>query len=142
MKDQARRHAASQQARQLVTTLAERWPKCFAVKSCRRVPLKIGIFADIAAAGFAGDLALALRWYTGSTEYKQALKAGAARIDLDGNAAGVVSNLEARSAAAVLAKRSLPRPAKRLSLADLRAAAQARKQAAADNEQTAPPSTT
>jgi ProP effector len=129
MKDQARRHAASQQARQLVTTLAERWPKCFAVKSCRRVPLKIGIAANIAAAGFAGDLALALRWYTGSTEYKQALKAGAARIDLDGNAAGVVSNLEARSAAAVLAKRSLPPPAKRLSLADLRAAALARKQA-------------
>jgi ProP effector len=141
VKDHVSIDAEGERARQLVAALAERWPKCFAVKSCRRVPLKIGIAADIAAAGFAGDLALALRWYTGSTEYRQALKAGAARIDLDGNAAGVVSNLEARVAAAVLAKRSLPRPAKRLSLADLRAAAQARKQAAADNEQTAPPKT-
>ena len=133
MKDQMRRHAASQKARQLVTTLAERWPKCFAVKSCRRVPLKIGIATDITAAGFAGDLALALRWYTGSTEYRQALKAGAARIDLDGNVAGSVSDLEARAAASVLAKRSqsLPQPAKRLSLADLRAAALKRKQATA-----------
>jgi ProP effector len=136
-------------ARQTIVALAQRWPRCFAVAECRRLPLKIGIAADIVAAGFAiADVELALRFYTGSSGYKKALTAGAPRIDLDGNAVGSVSAKAAAHAESVLAKRqrrkreqAAERAAaarktmpKRLSLADLRAAAQARKRAAAGTD--------
>jgi ProP effector len=128
-----------------VALLAKRFPRCFNER--KRRPLKIGINVDVvvAMAGTmtARDVADALRFYTGSILYQQALTAGAGRIDLDGNLAGTVTPEE--EAAALDKKRSWaareatgrastakakPRAAagpKRLTLADLKKAAQDRK---------------
>jgi ProP effector len=121
---------------QIIAMLAERWPKCFfLIYERHRVPLKIGIYDDIVAAGFpkAGPKP-ALRIYTSNRCYVWALRPGAPRIDLDGNAAGVVSEEHALRAKEELSRRkqktaltTKPAPPKKLSLADLRAAAQARK---------------
>jgi ProP effector len=128
-----------------VVLLAKRFPRCFDEQNRR--PLKIGINTDVvvamAGAMTARDVAGALRFYTGSILYQQALTAGAGRIDLDGNLAGTVTPEE--EAAALDKKRSWaarkatgkagtakakPRAAagpKRLTLADLKQAAQERK---------------
>jgi ProP effector len=96
---------------------------------------------DIAVAGFVeADLEAALRFYASNPGYLAGLKAGAPRIDLDGNIAGSVGSKHAHRAEKVLARikrehevvAARDRPAAkpegpRLSLADLRAAAQARK---------------
>ena len=91
----------------LITLLAERFPACFAIFERRRRPLKVGINQDIiAAVGLAPDeLGRALRRYTQADGYLAKLRAGAARIALDGQAAGAVTEDEAKAAAALLAKR-------------------------------------
>ena len=134
-------------AMQLIALLSERWPQCFSVYGRRSRPLKVGIRDDIIAAGFDDDVSAALRHYAGNFEYRKRLKAGAPRIDLDGNVAGSVSAAEAEFAERILAKwerrkqaqqhieakmqavEAREAPPKKLSLADLRAAAQARKKA-------------
>jgi ProP effector len=146
-KDHLAIYAEAQRAQRLVTTLAERWPRCFAVAECRRLQLKLRITTDIVNAGLdLDDVHLALRWYTHSTGYKKMLVAGAVRIGLDGEPAGIVSDEHAAHAAKQLAKRehrriererqraamlrkAMPR---RLSFSDLRTAALARKQQAAE----------
>jgi sRNA-binding protein len=50
-------------------------------------------------------LGLALRHYTGNLHYRMSQKAGASRIDLDGNGAGTVSEADAASAARDVASR-------------------------------------
>jgi ProP effector len=125
----------------LVTTilelLAERWPSAFSIYEARRRPLKIGIHLDILAAldgaVTPGDLGCALRVYVGNRVYRSRLVAGAARIGLDGEPAGIVSEAEAAGPATARSAMKAP-PAKttsgapkRISLADLRAAAAARK---------------
>ena len=99
----------------MITLLSERFPACFAVVEARRRPLKIGIHNDIiAAVGVAPDeLGRALKRYTQADGYCAKLKAGAARIDLDGHAAGVVTEDEAKAAAASLAKRKARREARK-----------------------------
>jgi ProP effector len=136
-----------------IEALAARWPKCFVVYERHRVPMRVGIHKDILAAGFPkAGLRLALRIYTGNGNYLFALRPGAPRVDLDGNVAGVVSEEAALVAAAELSRRKARNQARReaqhqeqeraaikakaaapkkLSLVDLRAAAQARKKAAA-----------
>ena len=80
----------------MLTALAERWPRCFDLERPR--PLKIAIHKDIIAEmrraetdlAFATDLRLAMRLYTGSPAYLQALVEGAVRIDLNGVPSGLV----------------------------------------------------
>nr|MBP8112360.1 RNA chaperone ProQ [Aeromonas sp.] len=70
--------------------LVEKFPACFIAEGEAK-PLKIGIFQDLAAR-LADDervsktmLRSALRQYTSSWRYLHGLKAGQARVDLDGN---------------------------------------------------------
>jgi ProP effector len=137
VKDQLHIHTDCERAQQLIAALAVRWPKCFAV--AERRPLKLGIDRDLIAAGVAiNEVQLALSQYVDATGYRRLLKAGAARVDLGGNPAGAVTAAEAATAAKVVAKRERQQrelerqqlEPRRLSLSDLRAAAQARKQAA------------
>jgi len=129
--------------------LAERFPRGFAIYEARRRPLKIGIHADITAAlGGAitwRELRNALCSYIRNRGYLLSLRAGAERIDLYGNVAGVVTADEADHARAVLMRRRAKKaaraatapvpspqqptsPPKRLGLADPKLAAQRRKQ--------------
>ncbi len=124
--------------------LHERFPGCFAAPGqSYRVPIKVGIHADIAAA--LPDLSpvqigRGLFLYTHDHRYLKAMVAGRPRIDLSGRPSGVVSEVEAESASATLAHRrkkqkalpavALPK-ARRITFDDLRAAAMKRKQQAA-----------
>ena len=76
-----------------IAFLAERFPHWFSAEGEAR-PLKIGIFQDLVAR-VEGEMNLsktqlrsALRLYTSSWRYLYGIKAGATRVDLDGNACG------------------------------------------------------
>lgn len=80
-------------SKQVIAYIAERFPQCFTLEGEAR-PLKIGIFQDLAER-LADDpkvsktqLRAALRQYTSSWRYLYGVKAGAVRIDLDGNDCG------------------------------------------------------
>lgn len=127
--------------------LMQNFPKVFAPFSAwKRLPLKIGIHDDIVAAmpGVAvSDIGAAMKIYTRTHAYLRSLIEGAERSDLAGQPAGVVTADAAELARASLAgllerKRrsppaatSSPAPApkaKRVTLADLRKAAERRRQ--------------
>jgi len=87
-------------------------------------------------------LSSALACYVANKAYRRQLLAGAERIDLDGNVAGVVTEDEAQHAKGLLIARRAKKPSRttptaaqpaapprRDGLADLKAAAQRRKQA-------------
>jgi ProP effector len=123
----------------VIALLAEMFPKCFSVYQGGRRPLKLKIHLDIQA-GLGGaitptELHKALGVYCANDAYLRSSQEGAQRIDLDGNPAGIVTAEEAQHARARLAGRKAPKPTtsepptpKRLSLADLKAAALARRQ--------------
>ncbi|ADU69559.1 RNA chaperone ProQ [Pantoea sp. At-9b] len=82
-------------SKEVIAFLAERFPHCFSAEGEAR-PLKIGIFQDLVER-VQGDMGLsktqlrsALRLYTSSWRYLYGIKAGAIRVDLDGNACGVL----------------------------------------------------
>jgi ProP effector len=145
--------------------LAELYPNCFRQP---RQPLKIGIHNDVVARHpelRPSLIASALKTYTRSLGYLETLKAGAERIDLEGNPVGTVTDADEEDAKRKIAKtarraeakaieaRNAAAPAKpvaeragqqkpipeaksqqltpagppRLGLADLKAAAQARR---------------
>jgi ProP effector len=133
-----------------IELLAETYPQCFSVFEKRRRPLKIGIRDDLIAA-LAGaitpkEAALALAIYCGNWCYLKACREGAPRIDLNGNVVGTVDadaannakqrleqqrnrrkrQLDAIAQAEAEAERKA-RNAGRVGMADLRAAALARK---------------
>jgi|SRR6516225_5743445 ProP effector len=141
-------------ALELIGVLAERFPACFAVNPSYRRPLKLGIHNDILAQ--LGEtitprgLSDALRIYVGNIKYLKALVAGADRVDLNGMPVGTVSAEHAATARAqyeqqrdkhkAKQKQAVAKPAeppqpvappptapRRISLADLRIAAQARR---------------
>jgi ProP effector len=135
---------------QTIADLCGRWPKCFSVLEARRRPLKVGIDRDIAAAIPDLDptvLSASLRYYCRSIGYLDACRLGMPRIDLQGEPCGSVSEGDAGHAASAYAnalqRRAAKRQAKRapatspspttspapkrLGLADLKAAALARK---------------
>ena len=139
-------------AEALIGLMAERWPKCFAVYEGRRKPLKIGIHHDIDVGVAPEMLSLAMRLYTNNVGYLRSMRAGAARIDLEGNAVGTVSDEDvahasrtlehraarkARQPAPVPAPAPEPTPPKRLTLADLKEAARLRKQKALEQGEAA-----
>ncbi len=80
-------------SKEVIAFLAERFPQCFSAEGEAR-PLKIGIFQDLVAR-VEGEMQLsktqlrsALRLYTSSWRYLYGVKAGAIRVDLDGNPCG------------------------------------------------------
>ncbi|BDH45474.1 RNA chaperone ProQ [Salmonella enterica subsp. enterica serovar Choleraesuis] len=80
-------------SKEVIAFLAERFPQCFSAEGEAR-PLKIGIFQDLVAR-VEGEMSLsktqlrsALRLYTSSWRYLYGIKAGATRVDLDGNPCG------------------------------------------------------
>ncbi|MEI2264175.1 RNA chaperone ProQ [Erwinia sp. CGal63] len=82
-------------SKEVIAFLAERFPQCFSAEGEAR-PLKIGIFQDLVDR-VQGEMNLsktqlrsALRLYTSSWRYLYGIKAGATRVDLDGNACGVL----------------------------------------------------
>lgn len=142
----------------MVETLAARYPRAFYVRQIKRRPLKTGIHLDLTADGaFTTDeIALALRWYVSNPGYRGRLLAGAERVNLLGAPPGTVTETDAEQAAKSLerlrakrlarkasppapspARSSTPArspapaspPPRRSGLADLRAAAAARKAA-------------
>ena len=81
--------------------LRTRYPHCFNSEDPR--PLKVGIGQDLRDT-LPEEVSLpilheALAFYVGQSAYLESVKAGAARIDLDGNPAGVVQPDEAEYAA-------------------------------------------
>src|SRR5262245_11281494 len=124
------------------------WPKCFSVWQGRRRPLKLGIHLEVQAALDGAitpaELGKALGIYCANQVYLGHTRKGAWRLDIDGKPAGTVTadeeahakatlagiraKKEARTATAkAAAQPAIPQPPKRLSLADLKAAALARK---------------
>src|SRR5215475_5002632 len=88
----------------VITALAAKFPKCFAVPDTRRRPLKVGIDADILAA-LGGtirrtELIRALAMYCSSDGYLERVLTGAWRVDLEGKPAGVVMADDERHAKA------------------------------------------
>ena len=78
--------------------LCERWPKCFFMFQ-GRLPLKIGIHKDIPAGLIEPKiLRLAFRLYVNNPGYLNAMRLGAARVDLNGEVAGTVDENGAKSA--------------------------------------------
>ncbi len=82
-------------SKEVIAFLAERFPQCFSAEGEAR-PLKIGIFQDLVER-VEGEMSLsktqlrsALRLYTSSWRYLYGIKAGAIRVDLDGNACGAL----------------------------------------------------
>ncbi len=82
-------------SKEVIAYIAERFPLCFTLEGEAK-PLKIGIFEDLATS-LSGDpkvsktqLRAALRQYTSSWRYLYGVKAGAVRVDLDGNACGEI----------------------------------------------------
>ena len=87
-----------------IAQLAELYPNCF-----RRPgqPLKIGIHNDVIARHperQPGLIASALRTYTRAVGYLKTLKAGSARIDLEGNSVGTVTAKDEEDARRKIAK--------------------------------------
>jgi sRNA-binding protein len=130
--------------RPTIESLCGRWPACFKIYERQRRPLKLRIDQDIAANApgeFTPDeLEAALRFYTGNFGYLLACREDTARIDLDGNVVGTVTKDESEYAAKIIARRRSKQPSptakpvitppatpRKLSLADLREAARARK---------------
>jgi hypothetical protein len=135
-------------AHDTIVALAELFPQCFAVFEQHRQPLKVGIHLDLLAklngAITSKECANALRLYCSNGFYLRQCIEGAPRVDLNGEVAGHVTAEEAANAKQRLAQRQAKRERRRLvqakakaeakirnagriSLADLRAAAQARR---------------
>lgn len=87
-------------ARAALAALAAAFPAVFDLNGARR-PLKVGIRLDVAAAWPTSSttaIRRALSYYCGSRAYLRTLVTGAARIDLAGQAVGVVTSSEAADA--------------------------------------------
>jgi ProP effector len=128
-----------------IGALAAFFPAAFSIYQFKRRPLKIGIYADImislGGAITRQELNLALAVYTGNYGYLRACRAGAPRIGLNGGVVGHVTEDEAANArerfdkqrqkVSAAKKAAAPPKARRLSLSDLKAAAQAGRMAGA-----------
>jgi sRNA-binding protein len=105
-----------------IAQLAEFYPNCFRQP---RKPLKIGIHNDIIARHpelRPGVLTSALKTYTRSLGYLETLKAGAARIDLEGDPVGTVTAADEEDAKRKIAKAARRAAAK--AIEDCKAAGQ------------------
>ena len=79
--------------KEIIAYLAEKFPLCFSIEGEAK-PLKIGLFQDLSEALKDDErvsktqLRQALRQYTSNWRYLHGCKAGAVRVDLEGNPAG------------------------------------------------------
>jgi ProP effector len=95
--------------KEVVALLAEQFPLCFSLTGPAK-PLKVGIFQDIAEKLQENPLVSktmlrqALRVYTSSWRYLEAVKEGVARVDLTGTDGAVIDASQAEHAAATLAE--------------------------------------
>jgi len=129
-----------------LVALAEQYPACFSLFQQRRKPLKIGIHQDVMTVLGVDEkeAASVLRAYTWNTWYLGACTlVGAERVGLDGEVAGYVTEKEAafakqrlaealakrarREAAATATESPMTPSEPRLSLADLKTTALARR---------------
>lgn len=82
----------------VIALLSERWPCTFSILEKKRQPLKVGIFSEILVALDGAithaELSRALGCYVANGVYLSRLREGAARIGLDGAAAGEVTKAE------------------------------------------------
>jgi len=121
--------------------LRKKFPNCFARRPQPPRPLKIGIHRD-ARAALAGTVSVralrrALTAYVNDPAYRKALKPGAVRVDLSGEPAGEVMPEEIPPPKPKTLPHGSHSPTsnpKRLSLADLKAAAVARRVPAGSRE--------
>lgn len=96
-------------SKEVIAYLAQKFPLCFSLEGEAK-PLKIGIFQDLADRLSDDEkvsktqLRAALRQYTSSWRYLHGVKAGATRVDLDGNACGVLEEEHVEHAKATLAE--------------------------------------
>ena len=116
----------------ILAYLYETFPLCFIAEGETK-PLKIGLFQDLAER-LADDskvsktqLRIALRRYTSSWRYLKCVKAGAQRIDLDGNACGELEQEHVDHAAATLKESQDKAKAKRAAQAKSNPAAKTAK---------------
>src|SRR4029077_16549476 len=82
------------ESKAVITVLAAKFPKCFAVPDTRRRPLKVGIDNLLAALGGAirrTELIRALAMYCSSEGYLERVLTGAWRVDLEGKPSDAVS---------------------------------------------------
>ncbi len=95
--------------KEVVALLAEQFPLCFSLTGPAK-PLKVGIFQDLAEKLQENPLISktmlrqALRVYTSSWRYLEAVKEGAFRVDLEGVDGAVIDASQAEHAAATLAE--------------------------------------
>jgi ProP effector len=95
--------------KEIVALLSEQFPLCFTLTGEAK-PLKIGIFQDLVEKLQADpllsktQLRQALRVYTSSWRYLDAIKEGVARIDLDGVAGDLIDAQQAEHAAKTLSE--------------------------------------
>ncbi|MDO5055178.1 RNA chaperone ProQ [Pasteurella oralis] len=95
--------------KEIIAYLVEKFPLCFSLEGEAK-PLKIGLFQDLAEALKDDErvsktqLRQALRAYTSNWRYLHGCKLGAERIDLQGNACGVLEQEHAAHAATQLAE--------------------------------------
>lgn len=96
-------------AKDILDQWCKRYPKAFS-NPCMQ-PLKIGIHEDLSASEKLPDhwIRRVLAGYVRSPRYLRLLKAGAVRLDLNGNNAGFISEEEAQHAADQLEERRLQR---------------------------------
>src|SRR5512144_644610 len=82
---------------QILATLRALYPQCFFPADTDPKPLKIGIHKDLAARGELPEAITATRlrnflaWYVRRYRYRKVLIHGGPRVDLEGNAAGEVT---------------------------------------------------
>ncbi|WP_233113671.1 RNA chaperone ProQ [Aggregatibacter actinomycetemcomitans] len=95
--------------KEIIAYLAEKFPLCFSIEGEAK-PLKIGLFQDLSEALKDDErvsktqLRHALRQYTSNWRYLHGCKAGAMRVDLQGNPVGELEQGHADHAAQQLAE--------------------------------------
>ena len=105
--DKARANARSLRLKQTYALLLDRFPDCFTSDERRKRPLAIGIHRAVLAKfpDLTNELVgRAVCRYVIKSSYQRCLKAGATRIDLDGQPAGIVSEEDAEHALGVQQK--------------------------------------
>jgi len=93
--------------KEVIAYLAEKFPACFSLEGPAK-PLKIGIFQDLAEKLTDDEtvsktrLRQALRHYTSSWRYLKSVKVGSVRVDIDGNDAAEIDQVQADYASKTL----------------------------------------
>jgi ProP effector len=109
MTSQVEVQAKPHNVKEVVALLAEQFPLCFSLTGPAK-PLKVGIFQDLAEKLQENPLISktmlrqALRVYTSSWRYLEAVKEGVCRVDLDGTDGAVIDASQAEHAAATLSE--------------------------------------